>query len=95
MVRHAGRAGAAEDQAERRGDEGDAGRPAAGPGPLERRILRVPEVMRLVGLSRTTIWRAERLGQFPARRRLSANTVGWLSDDIAYWIDSRRPGRGA
>lgn len=53
------------------------------------KILRKPDVERITGLSHCTIWRLERAGEFPQRIKLSANTVGWRSDEIADWIDSR------
>ena len=53
------------------------------------RYLRAPEVVQRVGLSETTIWRKEKQGDFPRRRRLSGNIVGWRSDEIEEWIESR------
>ena len=49
-------------------------------------ILRGPEVVQRTGLSSTTIWRLERDGKFPRRRRISGNLVGWRSDEIEVWI---------
>jgi hypothetical protein len=34
--------------------------------PRDERLLRVPEVMKLTGLGRTTIWQLERDGEFPS-----------------------------
>lgn len=42
-------------------------------------------------LSETTIWRLERAGKFPARRKLSDNAVGWLRSEIEAWMASRQP----
>ena len=53
------------------------------------RILRAPEVVARVGLSRVSIWRRERCGDFPARRQLGPNCVGWVESEIAAWIESR------
>jgi prophage regulatory protein len=50
------------------------------------RILRENEVRSRTGLSRTTRWRLERQGTFPLRRRLSANTVGWVEAEIDEWV---------
>jgi predicted DNA-binding transcriptional regulator AlpA len=36
-----------------------------------------------------TIYRLERAGEFPARRRLGRNSVAWLDNDISAWIESR------
>src|SRR5262249_62404663 len=53
------------------------------------RFLRCREVCARTGLSRTTLWRLECRGQFPSRRQLSANTVGWLEADVEGWIATR------
>lgn len=56
---------------------------------LKDRFLRDREVRKLTGLSRTTRWRLEAKGQFPKRRKLSENTVGWLASEVADWLESR------
>ncbi|MCZ6576511.1 MAG: helix-turn-helix transcriptional regulator [Acidiferrobacterales bacterium] len=56
------------------------------------KVLRTPQVIQLTGLSRTTLWRLERRGQFPARLRLSENSVGWREDEILQWLDTRPRG---
>lgn len=53
------------------------------------RVIRVDEVMARTGLSRTTLWRLERRGVFPARRQLSPGTVGWIEAEVEVWILSR------
>ncbi len=53
------------------------------------RFIREPECRRLTGLSRTTRWRLERVGQFPRRRNISPNAVGWLASEIQSWIYAR------
>jgi prophage regulatory protein len=53
------------------------------------RLLRFPAVRERTGLSRSTIWRLERAGGFPRHRRISRNSVGWLENEIADWINSR------
>jgi len=53
------------------------------------RFLRFKELRQRVGLSRTSIWRLERKGQFPRRRQLSDNTVAWLDDEIDEWMQAR------
>ena len=54
------------------------------------RILRANEVQQIVGLSRSTIWRMERKGQFPARLPLGTGSIGWLKSDIEAWMQNRR-----
>ena len=43
-------------------------------------ILRVKDVVQTLKISRTTIWRMTRNGQFPKPIRLSVNVVGWRRD---------------
>ena len=58
------------------------------PGP-ERRILRAKEVIKLTGLSRSTIWRLQRQGKFPRSRRIGDVAVGWLDAEVLAWINGR------
>jgi prophage regulatory protein len=53
------------------------------------RLLRFPAVRERTGLSRSTIWRLERRGEFPRHHRISANAVAWLEEDVAAWIRAR------
>lgn len=50
------------------------------------RMLSVRTVMEMTSLSRTTIWRREREGTFPASVRLSANRVAWSLRAIEAWL---------
>lgn len=52
-------------------------------------FLRLRHVVQVTGLSRMTIYRLEQAGRFPTRRRISANSVAWLEEDVAKWIGSR------
>ena len=47
-----------------------------------RRILAPKEVVGLTSLSRTTIWRLERSGEFPTRIQLSRGRTGFFMDEI-------------
>jgi prophage regulatory protein len=53
------------------------------------RILRTTDVQARTGLSRTSIWRLQRAGDFPSSRRLSPGTVGWLEGEVSAWIETR------
>ena len=50
------------------------------------KIIRSKEVQELTGLSRTTIWRLERAGKFPARLALTPGSIGWRLTDVEKWI---------
>ncbi|MBM3266313.1 MAG: AlpA family phage regulatory protein [Candidatus Sericytochromatia bacterium] len=60
--------------------------------PQTSRVIRWPEVRELTGLSRTSVWRAERAGDFPARIRLTPGSCGWLETEVLAWVASRRRG---
>lgn len=53
------------------------------------RILRIAEVVKLTGLSKTTIWRYCKAGKFVERRRIGVYAVGFLSGEVKSWISSR------
>lgn len=60
------------------------------------RMLRLPDVMAITGLSRAAIYaknnpndKARFDADFPARIQLSKNAVAWPSDGIQAWIDAR------
>lgn len=53
------------------------------------KIMRFPDVAEATGLSRPSIWRLERKGDFPGRVQLGGNAVGWLSEEVEEWIESR------
>lgn len=51
-------------------------------------ILRLPQVRRLTGLSRSEIYRRMALGEFPAKVKIGTRTVGWSEEEITQWIDA-------
>lgn len=53
------------------------------------KLIRAKQVVHVTGLSRGTIYRLERAGTFPSRRRLSPNSVAWIEKEIAEWMESR------
>lgn len=63
-----------------------------------RRVIREAECKLLTGLSRTTRWRLERKGEFPARVPLSVGCHGWFEDEVQTWLEAcaaRRDGSEA
>ena len=52
-------------------------------------VLRMPEVLSRIGLSRSTLWRLIRAGEFPRPIRLGRRSVGWIEYDVEAWIKSR------
>jgi prophage regulatory protein len=53
------------------------------------RLLRLPEVTKITGLSPSTIWRQEKEGRFPHRRHISVRAVAWLMSEVEAWITAR------
>ena len=49
---------------------------------MEDRILRLPEVLALTGLSRSTIYLRVEEGTFPKQINLGSRAVGWLDSDV-------------
>jgi prophage regulatory protein len=57
------------------------------PPPLK--LIRFPVVRDRTGLSRSTIWRLERRGDFPRHFRIAPNVVAWVEEEVAGWIQAR------
>lgn len=53
------------------------------------RLLRRPEVERLTGLRRSTIYELMREGRFPKPIQLSKKSVAWVEAEINEWIAAR------
>ena len=52
-------------------------------------IRRLPHLVQRTTLSRTTIWRKVRAGEFPAPITLGVNSIGWPDEEIEAWLDDR------
>jgi len=50
------------------------------------RILRLAELCRVTGMSRSAIYHGERAGTFPRSIPLGPRAKGWRESDIARWI---------
>ena len=59
------------------------------PGLTRSRLMRLPEVVQMTGVSRSTIYRWMENGEFPRQISLGANTVAWLESDVEDWIQRR------
>ena len=53
---------------------------------LADRLVKLPEVMRRVGLGKTMIYRLIKQGRFPAPYKLSAFAARWSEREIMRWI---------
>lgn len=55
------------------------------------KLLRLPEVMSITGLSRATIYRQMQRGLFPQSILITSGAIGWRQSDVEKWIESRMP----
>lgn len=53
------------------------------------RYIRRPEVEAITGLSRSTIYRMMRAGEFPLPVKLTGKAVGWPEASIVSWLNAR------
>jgi prophage regulatory protein len=57
--------------------------------PTKFRIMRLPEVKAMTGLSRSTIYFRIAEGTFPKQVGLGGRAVGWLEHEIQEWLQLR------
>ena len=53
-------------------------------------FIRASQLKAITGLSTTTIWRLEKNGEFPKRRKISRGAVGWVKSEVEEWASSRQ-----
>lgn len=53
------------------------------------RILRLPEVVKKTGLSRSSIYQMATVGSFPSSVPLGGRSVGWIEAEIESWLSER------
>lgn len=68
----------------------DEGERPGGPGD---RILFWPQVKDIAGVSRSTVWRMQRAGDFPVAIQISRGRVGWWESELTSWKLARAPRR--
>ena len=56
---------------------------------VEKRALKLKEVLRLVSLSCTTVYRMMSRGEFPRPVRVGRRAARWHSDEIEEWLAAR------
>lgn len=62
-----------------------------------RRMLNEKQVLEIIPVSRTTLYRMEKAGRFPGSTFISPNRRVWFEDEIIGWqnaVDERNPNRG-
>jgi prophage regulatory protein len=58
-------------------------------------IIRLPELLQTVGLSRPSIYRLMKLGGFPQQVKIGLSGVGWSRAEVEHWITARMNSRSA
>lgn len=52
-------------------------------------LIRLPEVLRLTGLSRTSVYELEGGGLFPSRVPIGPRAVAWPRDAVVQWCEAK------
>ena len=53
------------------------------------RFIRASEVLRMIGVSRATLWRMVRAGLFPQPVRITKRNTSYIFDDVQGWMRER------
>ena len=62
-----------------------------------RRMLNEKQVLQIIPVARTTLYRLEKAGRFPRSTYISPNRRVWFEDEIVAWqnaVDEFNPNRG-
>ncbi len=57
--------------------------------PSDMKLLRLPQVLEMVGLSRSTVYQKIARSEFPKPVPLSRSAVGFVSGEIHEWMAAR------
>lgn len=55
--------------------------------PTPDRILRIRTVLDRTGLTRSTLYRKIKAGEFPRQIQISVNCVGWRESAVIAWLE--------
>ncbi|MEL7832769.1 helix-turn-helix transcriptional regulator [Fodinibius sp. Rm-B-1B1-1] len=53
------------------------------------KIIRVSDLAEMLNVSRVTVWRMQKRGELPPRKKFTNRCVGWKQSTIEDWFDSR------
>lgn len=53
------------------------------------KVLRLPQVLAKIGLSRSTTYAMIGAGDFPKPIKLGKRAVGWVDSDVENWLTGR------
>lgn len=61
---------------------------------VQERFIRLPEVMHICGLSRSTVYDLISRDAFPVQVSLGGKNVAWLASEVGSWMNERIAARG-
>lgn len=53
------------------------------------KIIRPGELAEMMNVNPVTIWRMQKRGELPPRRKFTNRCVGWLESEIREWMENR------
>ena len=56
-------------------------------------LMLAPEIDARVPYSRAHLYRLEDQGEFPKRKRIGANRIAWVRDEVERWLADRMEGQ--
>ena len=60
---------------------------------VQSELMLAPEVDARVPYSRAHLYRLEDQGAFPKRKRIGANRIAWVRDEVEQWLAARLEGQ--
>jgi prophage regulatory protein len=60
---------------------------------VQSELMLAPEVEARVPYSRAHLYRLEDQGEFPKRKRIGANRIAWVRDEVERWLADRMEGQ--
>ena len=60
---------------------------------VQSELILAPEVEARVPYSRAHLYRLEDQGAFPKRKRIGANRIAWVRDEVEQWLADRMEGQ--
>lgn len=54
-------------------------------------VYRIGDLQRVIGLSKWTVYKLMKTGDFPQPIQLTSKAVGWRASDVEKWVNDRQP----
>lgn len=56
---------------------------------MSEQILKLPDVIKVTGLARSTVYKLISEDSFPKQIKLTSFSSGWIKSEVDQWIDER------